>query len=239
VEREAFDLFASLQAEHWWFRGRRALYTSLLEHVLRLDLAREPDGLRVLDVGCGAGGWLAPLSRFGLVTGLELDEPSIRYCREQELQRTLVGRVDALPVPPGSQDLVCLWDVLEHVTRPRAALTSIRPLLKPGGVLLINYPDIGTWQAKLAGRRFWWILSVHLHHFSRATIRAICERTGFEAFHFRRYWQTLEFGYLEQMALHYKIPLIGLVHHATPRAVRRVGIPYYASQTTALARVAP
>jgi 2-polyprenyl-3-methyl-5-hydroxy-6-metoxy-1,4-benzoquinol methylase len=140
VEREAFDLFASLQAEHWWFRGRRALYTSLLEHVLRRDLAREPDGLRVLDVGCGAGGWLEPLSRFGLVTGLELDEPSIRYCREQELHRTLVGRVDALPVPPGSQDLVCLWDVLEHTPDDVAVLREARRALRPGGHLALSVP---------------------------------------------------------------------------------------------------
>ena len=44
-----------------------------------------------------AGGWLRPLSRFGTVTGIELDEPSIRFCRELDLHRTLVGRVDALP----------------------------------------------------------------------------------------------------------------------------------------------
>jgi SAM-dependent methyltransferase len=140
VEREAFDLFASLQAEHWWFRGRRALYTSLLEHVLRRDLSREPAGLRVLDVGCGAGGWLAPLSRFGLVTGLELDEPSIRYCREQELHRTLVGRVDALPVPPGSHDLVCLWDVLEHTPDDVAVLREAARALRPGGHLALSVP---------------------------------------------------------------------------------------------------
>jgi hypothetical protein len=106
-------------------------------------------------------------------------------------------------------------------------------------VLLINYPDIGTWQARLAGRRFWWILSVHVQHFSRATIRDVCRRTGFDAFYFRRYWQTLEFGYLEQMAVHYKIPLAGLVKTLTPGAIQRLPIPYYASQTTALARPTP
>jgi SAM-dependent methyltransferase len=196
-------------------------------------------GAKVLDVGTAGGAFLDAAAQLGYdAVGLE---PS-RFLVEHGKRRGLSieqGTIDAHPFKPSSFDLVCLWDVLEHVTRPRAALTSIQPLLKPGGVLLINYPDIGTWQAKLAGRRFWWILSVHLHHFSRATIRAICERTGFEAFHFRRYWQTLEFGYLEQMAVHYKIPLSGLLHRATPRAVRRVGIPYYASQTTALARVAP
>lgn len=140
MERAAFDLFASLQSDHWWFRGRRALYTDLLEHVLRRDSGRPPRGLRVLDVGCGAGGWLKPLSRFGTVTGIELDEPSIRFCRELDLHRTLVGRVDALPVPPGSHDLVCLWDVIEHTPDDRAVLAEARRALREGGHLVLSVP---------------------------------------------------------------------------------------------------
>ena len=140
MERSAFDMFASLQADHWWFRGRRALYTALLEQVLRRDLQREPTGLRVLDVGCGAGGWLRPLSRFGTVTGIELDEPSIRFCRELDLHRTLVGRVDALPVPPQSHDLVCLWDVVEHTPDDVAVLSEARRALRPGGHLVVSVP---------------------------------------------------------------------------------------------------
>ena len=140
MERSAFDMFAALQADHWWFRGRRALYTALLEQVLRRDLQREPTGLRVLDVGCGAGGWLRPLSRFGTVTGIELDEPSIRFCRGLDLQRTLVGRVDALPVPPQSHDLVCLWDVVEHVPDDLGVLAEARRALRPGGHLVVSVP---------------------------------------------------------------------------------------------------
>ena len=112
-------------------------------------------------------------------------------------------------------------------------------LLRPGGLLLINYPDIGTWQAKLAGRYYWWILSGHLHHFSRQTLTEICRRSGSEVFHFQRYWQVLEFGYLQDMAAHLKIPAFDLVARMTPNLIRRLPIPYYASQTTALARLTP
>lgn len=140
MERTAFDLFARLQAEHWWFRGRRAVYVDLLEHVLARDRGAAPRGLRVLDVGCGAGGWLDALARFGRVTGIELDEPSIRYCREQDQRHTLVGRVDALPVPRASHDLVCLWDVIEHVPDDRAVLAEAARALRPGGHVAISVP---------------------------------------------------------------------------------------------------
>jgi len=196
-----------------------------------------PPGARVLDIGTAGGAFLEAAHRFGYdAYGLE---PSI-YLVEKGRERGLKieqGTIDRHGFAAKSFDMICLWDVLEHVTDPRAALVEIRKLLKPEGVLLINYPDIGTWQAKLAGRRFWWILSVHVQHFSRATIREVCRRTGFDAFYFRRYWQTLEFGYLEHMAVHYKIPLAGLVKKLTPDAIQRLPIPYYASQTTALARL--
>ena len=65
MDREAFHQFATLEETHWWFRGRRALYLPVLEHVLRRRLGREPSDLLVVDAGCGTGGFLGPLRRFG------------------------------------------------------------------------------------------------------------------------------------------------------------------------------
>ncbi len=195
-----------------------------------------PPGSRVLDVGTGGGAFLEAARRFGYsCVGLE---PS-RHLVEQARRRGLEirhGTLDDLALEPESFDMVCLWDVLEHLTNPKRALLGIRGALRPDGVLLVNYPDIGTWLARAAGSRFWWILSVHLQHFTPRSIREICQRTGFEAFHFQRYWQTLEFGYLEDLAVHFKIPLSRLLRRTTPALLRRLPIPYYASQTTALAR---
>jgi hypothetical protein len=48
----------------------------------------------------------------------------------------------------------------------------------------------------------------------------------------------LEFGYLERMAIHYRLPLAALCTKLTPEIIERIPIPYYASQTTALAKIA-
>ena len=78
---------------------------------------------------------------------------------------------------------------------------------------------------------------MHLTQFSPSTITRICQRTGFETFHFQPFWQALEFGYLERMATtYYHIPLAGLAERLTPRAIKKMSIPFYASQTTGLAR---
>ena len=137
MEREAFKLFATLERDHWWFRGRRAVYLPLLEHALDGG-PRRP--LRLLDVGCGVGGFLGPLGRLGEVCGTERDEASVRWCRERGFLRTLVAACDALPVPAASHDVVCLWDVIEHVDDDAGVLREAHRVLRPGGHVALSVP---------------------------------------------------------------------------------------------------
>lgn len=196
-----------------------------------------PSGSKVLDIGTAGGAFLDAAKQFGYdAYGMEpsMDLVARGKARGLKIEQ---GTIESHNFEYGSFDMVCLWDVIEHLPDPKSALVDIRKLLKPKGILLINYPDIGTWQAKFAGKRFWWLLSVHLQHFTQQTIQEICSRTGFQAFHFKRYWQTLELGYLEDMAIHYKIPLAGLITRLTPDFIQKIPFSYYASQTTALAKV--
>lgn len=210
---------------------------SFLRALNKLSGHLPKSGAKVLDIGTAGGAFLDAATKFGYdAWGLEPSRYLVTKGKERGL-KIEQGTIENHAFAAASFNMVTLWDVLEHVPDPRNALTQIRKLLKPDGILLVNYPDIGTWQAKLAGRRFWWILSVHLQHFSPSTVVEICKRTGFEAFHFQPYWQTLEFGYLERMAVHYKIPLASIGERLTPNFIQAIPIPYYASQTTALARL--
>lgn len=210
-----------------------SFFRTLKKHAKHLP----PPGSKILDIGTAGGAFLDAAKRYGYdAYGMEPSMDLVARGKARGLQIEQ-GTIEHHSFELGSFDMVCLWDVIEHLPDPKSALIEIKKLLKPNGILLINFPDIGTWQAKLAGKRFWWILSVHLHHFTRETIRNICSRTGFEVFHFQRYWQVLEFGYLERMAVHYRIPLTGLITRLTPKFIQRIPIPYYASQTTALARM--
>lgn len=195
-------------------------------------------GAKVLDVGTAGGAFLAAATQFGYdAYGLEPSEHLAQRGRARGL-KIQQGTLACHDFERHSFDMVCLWDVLEHLPDPKAALLTIRQLLKPDGLLLVNFPDISTWQAKLAGARFWWIISVHLQHFTPKSFADICERTGFNAFCCAPYWQTLEFGYLQRMAARYGVPLSGLLAKVTPQFIQRLPIPYFASQTTGLARVA-
>lgn len=211
----------------------KSFYLTLKKHANHIPAP----GARVLDIGTAGGAFLEAATQYGYdAYGMEPSADLVARGKARGL-KIEQGTIEKHSFEENSFDMVCLWDVIEHLPNPKSALIEIRKLLKPNGILLINYPDIGTWQAKIAGKKFWWILSVHLHHFTRKSIKQICKQTGFDAFHFQRYWQVLEFGYLERMAVHYKIPLTKLVTNLTPKFIQNIPIPYYASQTTALARI--
>jgi ubiquinone/menaquinone biosynthesis C-methylase UbiE len=149
---------ALLEAERttWWssdnFDTWKNLYVSeyargfyVLE-TLRRYAGFEPQGKRVLDIGCGdAGVLIACAERGAACAGIELDEKSLRRAevRGQEHGVTLDlrrGVAEALPWEAASFDLVILDNVLEHVQdRPRT-LEEIHRVLAPGGLLYMVTP---------------------------------------------------------------------------------------------------
>jgi hypothetical protein len=103
-------------------------------------------------------------------------------------------------------------------------------------MLVINYPDFGCPLARLAGRRWWFLLSNHLYYFTRASIRRYLEASGFTVKVFSMHWQTLPLGHLAGI---FRIYSPGVANAAVKAfevlRLSRVPVPYYASQTNVIA----
>src|SRR5262249_12363622 len=127
--------FVELERVHWWFEGRRRIFFSVLERVLA---GRKE--LRVLDVGCGAGGMLGELRRFGEPAGLEISRELLAAARERGFGRLFVGSADTLPLKSGALDLLTAFDCLEHLEHDDRALAGFFTALKPGGHLFLSVP---------------------------------------------------------------------------------------------------
>ena len=145
-------------------------------------------GNRVLDVGCSSGYLARPLSERGnTIFGLELD-PVAAHAAEEFCELVLVGDVETmdLPLEPGSFDVVLGGDVIEHLRDPAATLARLRPLLRPGGRVVLSTPNVANWAIRLSLLSGRWrytdrgILDrSHTHLFTRATLAETLERAGY------------------------------------------------------------
>src|SRR5690349_7496741 len=130
-------------------------------------------GLRIAEIGCGSGGMLEALARFGPAVGVELD-PSLRdRARARGLDARAGALPDDLPLEAGRWDAVCLFDVLEHVADEAGALRACRLLLAPGGRLVLTVPAYAwLWSRhdELLG---------HRRRYTAGSLRAAVQAAGF------------------------------------------------------------
>ena len=165
------------------YRAERPRY--LRTFAKRLDWALQdgPSGGRALDVGAAAGFCMAVLSERGFdVSGVEVS-PVIASYAQHELgfgDRVFVGLLQDAPLAPHSFDLICMWDVVEHVPDPVGLLRRARELLAPGGRLVIETQDIDSAFARALGRRWHHFKHAeHIYHFTPATLERLLRETGF------------------------------------------------------------
>jgi SAM-dependent methyltransferase len=135
----------------------------------------------LLDLGCWVGFLLAEARERGWqVTGVEPSLYASSYGRDELGLDVIRADVLSASLPAGGFDAVVMGDVIEHLTVPADALTRIRELLVPGGVAWLALPDAGSRVARTMGRRWWSVLPTHVQYFTRASIVALLERSGFE-----------------------------------------------------------
>ncbi len=202
----------------------------------KLGLKPGPD-VRVLDVGCAGGAFPKAAADLGFsVVGVE---PSAWLCAQGRKLYGLDLRPGVLAdqdFTPESFDLVTLWDVVEHLADPIEVLEDIHDLLKPGGLLILNYPDYRSIAGRLLGRKWPFWLDVHLLYFTRRTAGELARRAGFEVVRFAPFWQTLQLGYVMQRAGAYFRVFGWLGKLLRLVGLGRLPLRYNMGQTTLVAR---
>ncbi len=136
-------------------------------------------GGRLLDVGCATGRFLQQMAAVGWrPSGIELDPEAAAKARTVTADVT-VGEPAEVSLPPASFDLVTAFHVVEHLPDPASALRNMLGWLAPGGLLIVEVPNVGGWGGTLFGRH-WSGLDFprHLIHFTPVTMRALVERCG-------------------------------------------------------------
>ncbi len=134
---------------HGWLRVDAALTpateASVETHVRRFaDYLRRTysDPIDVLDIGGGTGPYKGRLARPGDTYAIvELDPDSAVIEKNRDRNVYVVANAHRLPFQPASFDVVCLFEVLEHLYDPLDALRHCARVLRPGGCLLLTVPQ--------------------------------------------------------------------------------------------------
>jgi SAM-dependent methyltransferase len=141
--------------------------------------ARPPG--RLLDVGAGRGRFVARARAAGWYAhGIEPSRRGVEGARARGIELVSSG-IDDARVPSDSLDAATLWHVLEHLDDPGKALERIASWLRPGGMLVVGVPNLGSVQARLGGAR-WYHLDVPRHrtHFTVAGLETLLRAHGLE-----------------------------------------------------------
>jgi len=132
-----------------------------------------------LDVGCGSGGALAVARALGWrVSGIEPNEAAAALARRfaDELH---VGDVLTAPFAPARFDVVTAFHVLEHVPDPVAVARRMLDWLAPGGLLIVEVPNVDGLGAAIFGGAWSGLeLPRHLSHFTPATLELVLQKAG-------------------------------------------------------------
>jgi SAM-dependent methyltransferase len=181
---EDYKPFADGRSTPWSVSNRIRAWS--LEYGLRRRVRmvsrHRPEG-RLLDVGCATGLFLDAARRHGpwQVEGVEPSPSAAAHGRRElglEIRQDTFADAD---FDAGSFDVITMWDVLEHLHNPRAAVQKAAQLLRPGGALVVRIPHLESLGARLFGR-YWAGLDAprHLHIFPRHVLGELMHQAGLD-----------------------------------------------------------
>ncbi len=169
---EDFEHLHQLEDTFWWFVGMRDVQAALFDPVV--ESARpvlRAEGERViLDLGCGTGGNLTWLQRYGdgaTIGGIDVVEQALLFCRTRGNQHVALASATDLPYADDSCDIATSFDVLVQLPGEgddERALAEMYRVLRPGGVAFVR------------GAAYEWMRSAHdtaLHTHRRYTLRQL------------------------------------------------------------------
>jgi glycosyltransferase involved in cell wall biosynthesis len=156
-------------------------------HALILEMMADQPPAKVLDIGCSGGRLAAFMREAGHhVTGVDyIEVPGVRDRVDVFHQADL-----STGIPPEvgiGFDVVVAGDIIEHLPRPTETMKEIRRVLRPGGQVLLSVPNFGHWypRFRVATGQFGYdrrgiLDDTHLRFFSRASLRRLVRKTGFD-----------------------------------------------------------
>lgn len=137
--------------------------------------------LSILDVGSNRGSFvraIADCAPEASILAIEPDERVASACAGIDRVDLICARIEDTPLESGRFDVVHSCHTIEHLANPARVLADHWRSLKPGGLLVLDAPNIAILAADDIVEE--WFIDKHLYHFSARTLMRLVEASGFE-----------------------------------------------------------
>lgn len=132
---EYYKEYYELERSNWWFTARLEILKS---HIQKLYPGRTD--LNILNVGVATGATSVMLEAFGKVKSIEYDEVCFNFVKEKLQIDIEQGSILELRFADNTYDLVCAFDVIEHVADDQLAVNEMARVCKPEGFVFVTVP---------------------------------------------------------------------------------------------------
>ena len=174
-------------------RGREKNFQRILAF---LDKILPQQGT-LYDVGAATGILMnAARQRGWQVDGIEPSLWAVGVAEKKYGLKLRAGDFQSTPGPQHGYSVVSMVDFIEHIPEPQKAMHKAYQILAPEGIVCLVTPNIKSLAARFSGRRWWHFRPAHLNYFTKTSLHALLDRTGFSILKIRRYSWTFSAHYL-------------------------------------------
>lgn len=136
MDKLYYKEYYRLEREHWWFRARLKILEQITKD-LKIQIKSE---LKILNAGAATGATSIMLKKYGDVLSLEYDQDCAKFLSKVLDENILNDSLTDLPLESQTFDIVCAFDVIEHIEAHEDAIRESNRVLKNGGYLFITVP---------------------------------------------------------------------------------------------------
>ena len=173
------------------------------KRILNILKIKNKKNIRILDVGTGGGTFILAAKELNLnIDGLEPNKWLVNFIKNKYKINVYPGTLENFKTKH-KYDMICFWDVFEHIGDLNLTLKTCKKILKKDGFILINLPDYGSIFRKILGDKWPFFLNVHLYYFQKKTLKRLMENYNFKFKKKLIHWQFLSIKYILKRAGNY------------------------------------
>jgi 2-polyprenyl-3-methyl-5-hydroxy-6-metoxy-1,4-benzoquinol methylase len=173
--------------------GRSRNFLGILKNLEKLSPAKGS----LFDVGAATGILLNLARERGWSpAGVEASAWGVKRAADNYGLHLIQGAFEQVRLEPAVYQVLTMVDFIEHTPAPRRAVMKAAEVLAPGGILCLVTPDIHSFAARAAGKRWWHLRPGHLAYFSGRSLTRLLQGAGLAIVKKRRYAWTFSAHYL-------------------------------------------